>query len=266
MSGSSQNAQQSQNSSTTNSLPSWLTGAFQNSLGNASNLYGSELGGTQGQSLSNLTSGLSNIGNTNPQSIGTADTTLTNMLNGGYNQNATSAYNAANPALTSEASGSLMNVNSNPYLQGSYNQALQGIQNNVDSQFGAAGRNVLAGAPVQADQASTLANQLYGGQYATNLGATQNAQNLVSGNYNTGVGQIGSAAATSPSVTQGLYTQGNQLLNSGNTANNLQSWYQGLLGQSAAPFGQSSSVGSGSSGQQYNPSTLSTIGQIIGML
>lgn len=255
MGGGSQTSSSSQ--SQQNSLPSWLTGAYQSQLGNIGSLLGQDQSQLSGAPAL-LGSGINSISGVNPQSIGAADSSLSNVLGGNYLSGAQSAYNASNPLLAQQASGSLLDVNSNPYLQGSYNQALQGIQNNVDSQFGAAGRNVLASAPVQADQAATLANQLYGGQYATNLNATQNAQNLVSGNYNTGVGQLNNAAAISPGVTSGLYTQGNQLLSAGQTPNNLQSWYSSLLGQTAAPFGQS--TGTGTSTVQNNPSLLSQIG------
>lgn len=264
--GGSTGQQTSQSGSTTNSLPSWLTSPYQSALGNSTNLYNSELGATSAPSQSLLTSGLSSISGVNPQSIGAADSALTGILGGGLNGNASSAYNASNPLLTQEASGSLMNTNTNPYLQQSYNQGLQGIQNNVDSQFGAAGRNVLASAPVQADQASNLATNLYGGAYNTNLGATQNAQSLVSGNYNTGVGAINQAAATSPGVTSGLYTPGTTQVNAGGTANNLQSWYQGLLGQSATPYGQSSTTGNSSGAGQSNLGTIGTISGILGLI
>jgi len=252
-------ASQEQTSSQTNTLPAWLTSAFQSNLGNAQDLYGADQAQTAGAPAL-LGQGLSSIGGVNPQSIGAADSSLSGILNGNYFGGANSTFGAANPQIASEASGALMNPNSNPYLQGLYTQGLQGIQNNVDSQFGAAGRNVLASAPVQADQASTLANQLLGGQYDANLAATQNAQGLASGNFNTGVGQMGNAASIAPGVTQGLYTQGNQLLNAGQAPNSLQSWYSNLLGQTAAPFGQSTSTGSA----QNNPGWLNTVGSIFG--
>jgi hypothetical protein len=263
--GGSQNQQSNQTGTSTNSLPSWLTGAFQGALGNSSNLYNSELGATSGQSTANLGAGLSDIAGVNPTSIGAANGALTNILGGGANGNATSAYNASNPLLTQEASGSLLSQQ-NPYLGAEYTQGLQGIQNNVDSQFGAAGRNVLAGAPVQADQAGTLATDLYGGAYNTNLNATQNAQGLVSGNYNTGIGAINNAAATSPGVTSGQYTQGTNLLNSGSTANNVSSWYQNLLGQSAAPFGQQATTGTNTLAGQSTLGPLQTASGILSLI
>lgn len=256
-----------QKSSSQNSLPSWLLQPYQSALGGASNLYSNIMGAT-GAGPGMMGQGMSDIAGVNPTAIGAANGSLTNMLNGGFFAPGASQMASANPMIGYEASGGLMNPASNPYLQSAYNQGLQGIENNVDSQFGAAGRNVLAGAPIQADQASNLATDLYGGAYNTNLAAMQNAQGLASGNYNTGVGQIGSAASLAPGITSGLYTQGNQLMNAGQMPMSAQSWYQGLLGQSAAPFGQQNSTGSANSTQKVvsNPSLMSEIGGGLGLL
>jgi hypothetical protein len=262
MGGGSQTTNSTQSSQSANSLPSWLTSAYQSNLPISQGLQSAGLSATSGGPAM-LGSGMNAIGAVNPQSIGAADTSLSNILNGNYFGGAQSTFGAANPQISALASGQYMDPSTNPYLQQSYNLGLQGIQNNVDSQFGAAGRNVLASAPVQADQASTLANSIYGGAYNTNLAAMQNAQGLASSNYNTGIGQIGNAAATSPSVTQGLYTQGNQLLNAGQTPYNLQSWYSQLLGQNAQPFGQQSTTGTTTTTAQNNPGGLATFGGIM---
>jgi hypothetical protein len=253
----------SQTQSNQNTLPPWLTSAYQSNLGGAQDLYGADQAQTAGAPAL-LGQGINSIAGVNPAAIGGADSALSGILGGNYLGGANSTFGAANPQIASEASGSLMSPGSNPYLSGMYTQGLQGIQNNVDSQFGAAGRNVLASAPVQADQASTLANQLYGGQYGTNLNATLGAQQLASGNYNTGINALTGAASVAPGVTQGLYTQGNQQLQAGQAPNSLQSWYTSLLGQTAAPFGQSTSSGSGRTDSTLG--TIGTIGGILGLL
>lgn len=248
---------QSQSSSTQNSLPAWLTGPYQSQLGSAGNLLGQGLNSTfTGPWM--MGQGMNDISNANPQSIGAADNSLSNVLGGGYLGGASSTFNgAANPMLAYESGGGLMNPGSNPYLSGMYAQGLQGIQNSQDSQFGAAGRNILASSPVQTDQASVLANNLLGGQYSNNLNATLGAQGLASGNYNTGVNALNQAAAIAPGVTSGLYTPGQNLLSAGQTPYNLSSWYQNILGGLASPFGQSQSSGQGRLTNQ-----LSTSGQV----
>jgi len=261
MSGGGQTTNQS--SSTQNSLPSWLTTPYQNQVGSAGQLLDSGLG-TTATGPAMLGQGMNAIGAVNPTSINAANGSLTDVLNGGYFGGANSTMGAANPAIASEASGALMNPNSNPYLGSMYNLGLQGIENNVDSQFGAAGRNVLSGAPVQTDQASTLASQLLGGQYGNNLNATLNAQQLASGNYNTGINAMNQASAISPSVTSGQYTPGNEFLSAGQTPYNLSSWYQNILGGAAAPFGQSTSTGQSRTTNQL--STSAQVGAGIGAL
>jgi hypothetical protein len=143
-------------------------------------------------------------------------------------------------------SGGLMNPNSNPYLAGEFSNAANAVQNQLGSEFGAAGRNVLASAPVQADALNHLATDIYGGAYNTNLQATNQA------------------AAQAPYIGSGLYTPGQELYNAGtsqqqqqqnvlNTATaqynynqalpyNSLSWYSSLLGQNASPFGGSSTT------------------------
>lgn len=268
-------SQGSQNTVSQQSVPSWLMPYLTSNLGSAQGLEttGSTAGitPTPVAPLSGLqTQGLNSISGVNPTSIGAANSALTGIEGGQYLQPAQSQMTAASPAIGQEAAGSLMNVNSNPYLQGTYNLGLQGIQNNVDSQFGAAGRNVLASAPVQADQASTLANTLLGGQYDTNLAATQNAQSLASGNYNTGVTALNQGAATAPGVTAGQYVPGQSQLAAGatqqtqaqNTLNapyNTLSWYSSLLSGAASPFGTGTSSTSNVPG-----STATDVGLGIG--
>jgi hypothetical protein len=145
-------------------------------------------------------------------------------------------------------SGAYLNPSTNPYLAGTLQTAEQGVQNPITSEFGAAGRNVLASAPVQSSAMNQLANQIYGGAYQSGM------QNMVQASY------------AAPSLDQGTYLPSQELMQTGadvqqqnqNQINaamqqynytqqlpeNMLSWYSGLLGNTAAPFGSSSSQGS----------------------
>lgn len=150
------------------------------------------------------------------------------------------AGDAANSFLTNLEGGNFLLPNNNPYLAGTFNQAAQGVQNSLDSQFGAAGRNILASAPVQSDEMNNLANQMYGGAYQQ------------------GMQQMTQGAALAPGVAQTQYMPGQELLQAGaglqgqaqNVLNaqsnmynysqalpyNTASWYSSLLGQNSSPF------------------------------
>jgi hypothetical protein len=178
---------------------------------------------------------------------------LNDMQNAGLAQlqsaaGAPNANSAANAQLQNVESGAYLNPSTNPYLQSTFNTAAQGVQNSLDSQFGAAGRNILASAPVQSDEMNNLANQIYGGAYQSGM------QNMMQG------------AALAPSVAQGQYMPGQEMLQAGaglqgqaqNVLNaksneynyaqalpyNTASWYSSLLGQNASPFMGSSQTSS----------------------
>lgn len=269
----------SQNTVSTQTVPDWLQPYLTSNLQSGNQLLSTGQDSYTSEPVAGLSSlqqqGLNSISGVNPTAIGAADSSLTNTLNGNNFATTQSTYNASNPQLQAVASGQYLNPSTNPYLQSSYNLGLQGIQNNVDSQFGAAGRNVLAGAPVQADQASTLANSIYGGAYQNNMENMLAAQNQVGTNYNAGQTAMNQAAAYSPSVTEGMYVPGSSQLSAGSTQQqqtqnelnapyNTLSWYSSLLNQNANPFGSSSSSTSNGSGSLA--SELSTgIGAAAGM-
>lgn len=210
------------------SIPSAILPYYQTALGQGQNLLSS--GGPQyypGQQVAPL----------NP------------LQEGGLNQVASLgsgpniSQNAAN-MNSFETSGALLNPSMNPYLQGTFQQGAQQVENNLDSQFGSAGRNVIASAPVQSDEMNNLATQLYGGAYQSGLNATTQASALApsiqSGEY------IPSSALLS--AGQGVQGQTQNLINANmNQWNynqtlpyNQLSWYSGLLGSNASPFKSSS--------------------------
>ena len=53
----------------------------------------------------------------------------------------------------------------NPYLDATFNQAANSVQNRLESQFAGSGRNVSASMPANADYLGDLATQIYGGAY-----------------------------------------------------------------------------------------------------
>jgi hypothetical protein len=71
-------------------------------------------------------------------------------------------------------------LNSNPYLDATFNQAALATQNQLSSQFASAGRNQNAAYQPRADQLNNLATQIYGGNYAAERGL----QNSVLGQAN----------------------------------------------------------------------------------
>lgn len=56
-------------------------------------------------------------------------------------------------------------LNSNPYLDRTFNQAATATQNQISSEFARSGRNVGAAEPIRAQQLNDLATQIYGGNY-----------------------------------------------------------------------------------------------------
>ena len=150
---------------------------------------------------------------------------------------ATQGANATNQFMSS---GALMDPAMNPYLQGTFQQGAQQVQNNLDSQFAGSGRNIIGSAPVQSDEMNNLATQLYGGA------------------YNTGVQATTASEALAPSLDAGMYIPSQQLMGAGaglqgqtqNLINanmnqwsynqqlpyNELSWYSDLLGTNASPF------------------------------
>ena len=168
------------------------------------------------------------------------------IANSAMTPNASQGAQAANEY---ETSGALLNPSANPYLQGTFKQAANQVQNQLGSEFAQNGSNVLNSLPVQSDEMNNLATSLYGGAYQQGLTA------------------MTQASALAPSIDQGTYMPGQELLSAGGAGQqqsqneinaamqrynytqqlpyNMLSWYSGLLGQNASPFGSSSSQGSG---------------------
>ncbi len=199
-------------------LPQWLQPYLTQELGSAQ--------GLQQSATSNPQSMVAPLNSTQQQGL----TDITNTANSSINPSASAA--AANQF---ETSGALLNPNSNPYLQNTYNLAANSVENTLDSQFAGSGSNVENSLPVQSDQLNNLATQLYGGAYQS------------------GLNTMTQATALAPSIQQGTYLPGQELYGAGtvnqtqaqNTINapyNALSWYSSLLGLNGSSMGGSSSA------------------------
>lgn len=113
--------------------------------------------------------------------------------------NGAPGMNAAGAYVNNVLSG---NPASNPYLNSMFNQAANGVQNRLESEFAGSGRNVIGSLPVQSDELNNLATQLYGGAYNTGVQQQEQALSSVPGLANTQLG-----------MQQGLYNAGQQVQN-----------------------------------------------------
>jgi len=212
-------------------IPSWLQPYYTTGLNDASKLLGS--GGPQyypGQTVAPL----------NP----VQEQGIASNVGAASGPNASQGAQAANMF---ETSGALLNPAMNPYLQRTFSQAANAVQNQLATEFAGSGSNVINSLPVQSDEMNNLATQLYGGAYGQGLNA------------------MTQASALAPSIDAGTYLPGQELLSTGSglqnqtqnliNANQQQwnynqqlpynslSWYSGLLGQNASPFSSGSSSG-----------------------
>lgn len=79
--------------------------------------------------------------------------------------NGSPVMNTANSQMQTMLSGAYLNPASNPYLQQTFNDAANAVQQKVGSEFAGSGRNPEASVGVQNDQMNQLASQIYGGNY-----------------------------------------------------------------------------------------------------
>jgi hypothetical protein len=211
---------------TTQTLPNWLQPYLTQELGSAQQFQTAATNDPQ-----SMVAGM-----TPAQQQGISS--IENTANSSVNPSASAA--AANQF---ETSGALLNPSENPYLQGTYQQAGQQVQNQLSSEFAGSGSNVENSIPVQSDQLNNLATQLYGGA------------------YNTGLQQMTQASALAPSIQQGTYLPGQELYSAGglqqqqqqnviNAPYNALSWYSGLLGLNGSSLGGSSSSNNGAAATQ----------------
>lgn len=202
-------------------LPSWLQPYLTSEL--------SEAGGLSNAALTNPSSMVAPLNSTQQQGLQSIENTANSSVN--------PSASAAN-ANTFETSGALLDPSSNPYLQGTFNQAANTVQNQLATEFAGNGSNVINSLPVQSDEMNNLATQLYGGAYQQ------------------GVTTMTQASALAPSIQQGTYLPGQELYGAGSTTQqqaqntinapyNALDWYSGLLGLNGSSLGGSSATSSG---------------------
>lgn len=88
--------------------------------------------------------------------------------------NGSAVTHAGQGLVTDTLNGKYLDPSSNPYLRSTFDQAAQATQAAGEAQYAGTGRNVQAGAPQRADMLTSLATQIYGGNYQ-NERANQNA-------------------------------------------------------------------------------------------
>lgn len=69
-------------------------------------------------------------------------------------------------------------LNSNPYLDATFQRGAGQIGNNLDSLFARSGRDLVAQAPARGEALASYATQLYGGNYANERGMQQQAMGM----------------------------------------------------------------------------------------
>lgn len=95
-------------------------------------------------------------------------------------------------------------LNSNPYIDQTFNQAAQATRSQLDSQFAGSGRNIGASQAARADQLNNLATQIYGGNYANERtmqnSALTNANSIANQDY-TDLGQLANVGGAREDLT-----------------------------------------------------------------
>jgi hypothetical protein len=220
-------------------LPSWLQPYLTSELSQAQSLTP----GLSGTGPTTYTDPATGQTVTTPGSPGVSSSSLVAPLNQTQQQGIGSMISAAsnpqNPVSSAsaanqfETSGALLDPNSNPWLQNTFNLAANNVQNQLSTEFAGNGSNVINSLPVQSDQMNDLATQLFGGAYQQ------------------GVDTMTKASALAPTIEQGTFMPGQELLQAGNIGQqqqqqlinapyNAMSWYSGLLGLNGSSLGGSS--------------------------
>lgn len=163
-------AQQAGTTTSTQAPPAYMYPYIGTALGQAGNLLAT--GGPQyypGQQVAAF----------NPTQQAAMQKTVTTGLNG-------------SPALTAAQGFDTTLLNSgggsNPYLDAMFKQAAGATQGQLESEFGGAGRNVDAAAPLQAQTDTNLATQIYGNAYQNDIQNALQAGNQAQNLYQTKLG------------------------------------------------------------------------------
>lgn len=237
MSGGGKGAQQGGSTTTTQSPPDFMLPYIGTAYGQAANLLKS--GGPNyypGQQVANFNpvqekafGQISNMGQNGLNAANRFDKTL---LNGG---------------------------GTNPYLDATFQQAAQGTQNQLASEFAGSGRDVGASMPLRSDQLNRLATNIYGGAYDANMNRALQAGNQVQDIYKT---RLGGAEAALGAGNQ-IQAQGQNQIDASQKAYNYnqQKPYANL--QQFESFLQGLTPGSQSSSPYFTNPTANMLGTAL---
>lgn len=187
-------------------LPDWLNNANQFGAGQAQNLY--QQGGPQFYP-----------GNTVAPFSPMQEQYFSGVEN--LAQNGSPVENSATGQITQTLDGSYLNPATNPYLQGTFNQAANAVQNRLGSQFASDGRNPSMSLGAQADAMNGLANQIYGGAYND-----ERANQMKALAYSPAMDQMGLTGLNALNSAGGMLQ--NQAQNMQGQSQNLYNYYSGL--------------------------------------
>lgn len=187
-------------------LPAWLDSANSFGAGQAQNLY--QQGGPQFYP-----------GNTVAPFSPMQEQYFSGVEN--LAQNGSPVENSATGQITQTLDGSYLNPATNPYLQGTFNQAANAVQNRLGSQFASDGRNPSMSLGAQADAMNGLANQIYGGAYND-----ERANQMKALAYSPAMDQMGLTGLNALNSAGGMLQ--NQAQNMQGQSQNLYNYYAGL--------------------------------------
>jgi hypothetical protein len=138
--------------------------------------------------------------------------------------------NAATNLSTSTLNGNYLN--SNPYLNQTFNQAADQTQNRLSSEFAGAGSNVQNSAPVRSDELNNLATGIYGQNYQDERNRQQQTLGMAPQTQGLGYNDINA-----------LFSGGQQVQQLGQQyANAPSQWLQQYLQQVSPGLGQQSTT------------------------
>lgn len=136
-------------------------------------------------------------------------------------QNGTPIENSATNQMTQTLGGSYLDPSSNPYLQDTFNQAANGVQNRLSTEFASQGRNPSMSLGAQADAMNHLATDIYGGNYQA-----ERANQMKALAYSPAMDQMGLTGLNALNSAGGMLQ--NQAQNMQGQSQNLYNYYAGL--------------------------------------
>lgn len=239
-------------STTTNSLPSWLTSPYQAATAQATQLSQQPAIGSDTQAVLDRTLADSATGSTAANAgLGT----LSNMASGNFGSFADSLLKSAN--------GDYLTADSNPYIKGVADQGADAAMSRINAQFGASGRSNGSGLYAQlfSKGISDAANNVYAQNYENERNRQQAAAGGLLNTQLAASGQI-------PALTSAMLASDQAGLSAGNYQDNAEMerlrQYTSLLTALSAPFAiQDNKTVTKSSGLGSALGTIASLGSAI---